>query len=322
MFDSEQEKINPAANITDTIISTSPSGAEIAEELIGEQTIANETGSENNGLLTAIPRPMYPFDIAAILTFLVGAIFLVYFGTTMQGIPKYKNEAYEKLRKSRLENLRPSEWFLGHTVPSFRILFYVIVFLVLPQTAMTVYGRWLITILESGGYSSMPDPLDRVVLQTTFWGSCAVGCMLAPLGMRCRLSANVLIIACYTLLLLSTIMFYVYGHRYALFLWVFVGLTGACVSPILPCGLTCCNPYLSPSCMGMMLAIGTVALAEGLVGWQCAYIVQYFPAMILLYVAIASAALGFSLYLPLIPALAARRTIARRRGRTRRATTV
>ncbi len=253
-------------------------------------------------ILDLITRPMYPFDIAAIFSFLCGAVFLVFFGTAMQSLPSLDSPVVQKIQESRTRSLKCSSWFQGGSLPSFQILFYVLVFYVLSLTPQIVFGRWLSIILEN---TDQQQPLERgtcLLLQTIFWSSFALGRLLLPLAFTC-LTPNGLSISSLTLTLVATAILCVYAYKFQIFLWIFVCVTGTFAGPIFPAGLTKCNTFISYSGMGVALAFSLSFLGEGLLTWQTAFLFEYFRPESLMYLAVAAAGASFLLYLPIIPVL-------------------
>ena len=255
------------------------------------------------GLLDYIPRPMYPFDIAAVLTFVCGAVFLGFFGSAIRSVPRVtpaKSKKVRDIEKQRLEGVKPNRWFLDKSC-GFRAVLSIVVFFLLPMGIMSIFGGFHHLYLLTNN-SDLLKP-QALLLQTIFWGAVAMGRLITPVTTRC-ISPNGLTLSCITMSILSTALMSGYGEKYPIFIWIFTLLLGIFSGPMLPAGLTLCNLCIRPSAMGIAVAFFWQAIGDGAFAFTAGYLLQYFPSQYLIYTSLASVGAAFLLYLPIIPVLA------------------
>ncbi len=256
---------------------------------------------EADSVLDWIPTSMYPFDIAALLSFLGGAVFLVLFGSSVIASPRMPKAIKKTIWKARLENMKPSKWFKAKVKLGPRTVLYLLAFFFLPLTMEICYGRFLSVYAEMTSLGFGKD-LSAFV-QVLFWGSVLLGRLFTPLTARCA-APNGLTVTCLTTGLISTAIIIAYGEKFPIFFWIFSAVTGFFIGPLVPLGLTWCNVYLNPSAMGLVLPMVLVGAAEAIFSWLMGYILHiYGPRGLLLY-SLGASGLAFLLYLPIIPLLA------------------
>ena len=278
----------------------------------GEYDIVTTNGHENvtmatqeeESVLDLIPKPMYPFDIAALSSFLGGAVFLVLFGSSIIATPRIPKAIKKTIWNARIQNMKPSKWFKPKVKLGPRTVLFLLAFFFLPLAMEICFGRFLsvyaeITSLSCGKKLS-------TYIQMMFWGGILFGRLFTPLFARCA-APNALAITCLTTSLISSAVIIAYGEKFPIFFWIFSTATGFFIGPVLPLGITWCNIYQSISPMGMAIPMVMVGAGEALFSWLMGYILEiYGPRALLLY-SLGTTGLAFLLYLPIIPVLAKKR---------------
>ncbi len=263
-------------------------------------------------VLDLIPKSMYPFDIAALISFVGGAIFLVLFGSSVIASPRMPKTIKRHLRKARIQNMKPSKWFKGKVKLGLRTVLFLLAFFFLPVATEVCYGRFLGVYAEKTSLSFAKDMSAYV--QVLFWGAVLLSRLLTPLTARC-VAPNGLIVACLTTSFISTAVIIAYGESYPILFWTFSAVTGFFVGPVVPLGITWCNVYLNTTPMSVAVAMTMVGAGEALFSWLMGYIVHmYGPRGLLLY-ALGTSGVAFLLYLPVIPLLAKKNKWRFRRGK-------
>lgn len=267
---------------------------------------SNGDGSDNSttkveSVLDFIPKPMYPFDIAALLCFLGGALFLVLFGSSMIALPKIPKAVKDTIWAARKENMKPPRWFLSKVKLGPRIVFCLLSFFFLPLAMEISFGRFLFIYAEETSLNY--DREWSTYLQMLFWGGVILGRLLTPLAARC-ITPNGLAITCLTTSIISTAVLFAYGEKFPVFFWIFSAVTGVFIGPVVPLGLTWCNVNLNRSAMGVAVAFTIMGAGDALFSWVVGFILDIYGPQALVLYALATLGLGFIFYLPVIPLLA------------------
>ena len=254
-------------------------------------------------LLDYIPRPMYPFDFGAVLTFVCGAVFLMFFGSAIRSVPQVRavSKKLQEIEMQPLDGLRPRKWFLPKATCGLRPILFLLIFFVLHFAVMATFGTFL-HICASRSSLTFRNA-DALLLQTTFWAAVAVGRIIAPIALRC-MAANGLVIACFTMSTVSTALLAVYGEQYPIFTWIFTASLGVFSGPIIPAALTFCNLWLGPTAMGFAVAFFWFGIGDGAFSWVSGYLLYKFAPKALVFMCLAASGASFLLYLPIIPLLA------------------
>ena len=260
--------------------------------------------TEVESVLDLIPKRMYPFDIAALISFLGGAVFLVLFGSSIIATPRMPKSIKRTIWKARIQNMKPSRWFRPKVKLGLRTILCLLAFFFLPLAMEICYGRFLSVYAEVTSLSYGKDLSSYI--QMIFWGATLLGRLFAPLSARCA-APNGLAITCFTTSLISTAIIIAYGEKFPLLFWIFSTLTGFFLGPVLPLGITWCNIYLNTSPVSMTIPMVIVGAADAILSWLMGYILEiYGPRGLLLY-SLGASGLAFLLYLPVIPVLAKKR---------------
>ena len=263
-----------------------------------------ETSTKEDSVLDIIPKPMYPFDIAALISFLGGTFFLVLFGSSVVATPKIPETIRKTIWDSRIENMKPSKWFKSKVKLGPRTVFYLLSFFFLPLAMEICFGRFLSVYAENSSLSYGKDL--STYIQIIFWGGILFGRLFTPVFARCA-APNGMAITCLTTSIISAAIILAYGEKFPVFFWIFSTVTGFFIGPVIPLGITWCNIYQNISPMGMVVPMVMIGAGDALFSWLMGYILEvYEPRAILLY-SLGTSGLAFLLYLPIIPILAKKR---------------
>ena len=269
-----------------------------------ENVTLETTTKEEESVLEMISKPMYPFDIAALVSFLGGAVFLVLFGSSIIATPKMPKAIKKTIWDARIQNMKPSKWFKLKVKLGPRTVFFLLAFFFLPLAMEICFGRFLNVYAEETSLSYNKDL--STYIQIMFWGGILLGRLFTPLFAKCA-APNGMAITCMTTSIISAAIILAYGEKFPVFFWIFSVVTGFFIGPILPLGVTWCNVYQSITPMGMVIPMIMVGAGDALFSWLMGYILEiYEPRAILLY-SLGTSGLAFLSYLPVIPLLAKKR---------------
>ena len=231
----------------------------------GYENITLETTTKvEESILDVIPKSMYPFDIAALVSFLGGAVFLVLFGSSVIATPRMPKAIKKTIWDARIQNMKPSKWFKPNVKLGPRTVLFLLAFFFLPLAIQICFGRFLSVYAEETNLSYNKDL--STYIQIMFWGGILLGRLFTPLFAKCA-APNGMAITCLTTSIISAAIILAYGEKFPVFFWIFSAVTGFFIGPVLPLGVTWCNVYQSISPMGMVIPMVMVGAGDALFSW-------------------------------------------------------
>ncbi|CAH1789588.1 unnamed protein product [Owenia fusiformis] len=124
---------------------------------------------------------------------------------------------------------------------------------------------------------------NATILNTVFWASFTAGRGLAMLAAK-FVGPRILLIVELIMNLIVAIVLLTLGYRFAIVMWIFTALQGACLAPLFPSGIAWLNIYLKVT--GMALAVFYIGASFGGMAfqWVTGYLFQNYGPMSWLYI--------------------------------------
>ncbi|ELT95978.1 hypothetical protein CAPTEDRAFT_186702 [Capitella teleta] len=212
-----------------------------------------------------------------------------------------KKESAEK--KVTIQIPRDDRWFQAQQSFDTPTLLFLYVFFCFALGTEFTNARFLY-VYAAKCRLHLPLMHGSLVL-TLFWGTILVS-RVAAIPLSRVLTPNTIMISCLMLNLVSPIVLLTYGQKYPSFFWIFAGLLGLSLGPILPGGLTWANIFLSCASKSIALALGFGAVGAGLLSWLAGFLLDFFGYESLMYLNIAIAGFNILLYFPVMVILSRR----------------
>lgn len=189
------------------------------------------------------------------------------------------------------------KWFLPPHSFDVPMLFYLYVFFTYALAMEVTYGRFLYAFAAKCDLHF--SLMEGSFLMTLFWAAVILSRLLA-LPLSRVLTPNAIMISCLTLNLICPIVLLTYGQKYPTFLWLFSGLVGFALGPIIPGGFTWANVFLTRAPKSMALCLGFGAFGAALLSWIAGFLLDFLGYESLMYLSIATASIAMFLYMPVM----------------------
>ena len=200
---------------------------------------------------------------------------------------------------------KETKWLQGYQNFGIGTQMYLYVFFTIASGLTMVYSQFL--YLYAHEHMTLEWGYEDTVMFSLYWASAAIA-RLAAIPVSKVLSANALMIVCLVTNISSSAIMITYADRYPMLLWLFSGLLGASMGPVIPGAFTWANSYYNlkaPKVIG--LCFGFWSLGSMVLPWVCGFVVGHWGLPAMFYMTISTAGLAFILYIPILVTMSKRR---------------
>ncbi|KAK2140373.1 hypothetical protein LSH36_1376g00007 [Paralvinella palmiformis] len=223
--------------------------------------------------------------------------------TTAPPVRKRPFQAGENDTNSAHNN--QSKWLQSPQTFSIGSQMYLYVFLAIGAGLTAVYDQFL-ALYARERMAPKFDHQDALVA-TLFWLSVAAA-RIAVVAVSKLLSVNALMVTCLVTNTACSAVMAAYADRYPVLLWLFTGLLGVSIGPVLPGAFTWADVYFNmraPKVVALVCGFWSVGVA--LFPWLCGFVAVSWRFPVIYHVTLATGGLAFVLYIPMLIAMSKRR---------------
>ena len=187
-------------------------------------------------------------------------------------------------------------WFQEGQTFGVAVQLYLYVYFAMGSGMMMVFSQFLYSFARQ----TFPED-SRVVflIPTVYWGAVGLSRIVCILAAK-LVHPNPIMLTCLFLNVISSGVMALYGTRYPGILWLFAGLFGCAVGPMVVGGLTWANVFFHLSAKSVALCQAFEAVGVTLFPWLCSFVVKHYGLRAMHVMTLITGILTFLLNIPVL----------------------